>query len=377
MAMTFNRPAAQTPPLQTPVSKEPEIQPYDILQDQKDTQSALAHSPEVEALTADIDVYNLDTIITFGSHAADEVSKVSDVVLRSMSMSKDDDAAALLNSLAKIMDQFDINEIKENPSLFNKLFNNVKKQLEKLLAKYNTMGDEVDKIYVELKKYEAEIRQANKTLEQMFDANVDYFHELEKYIVAGDQGCEEIRAYIDQMNQQYQETGDQSLTFELQSLQQALDMLEQRTMDLRTVESVALQSIPLIKTQELANVNLMRKINSAFIITLPVFKQALAQAMLLKRQRIQADALSALDQRTNEMLLKNAKNTMEQAKMTTRMASGSSIRADTLETTWRTIMSGIEETQKIQESARAQRIQDTERLEAIKKEFNEKYQMKK
>lgn len=76
------------------------------------------------------------------------------------------------------------------------------------------------------------------------------------------------------------------------------------------------------------------------------------------------------------MLLKNAKNTMEQAKLTTRMASGSSIKADTLEQTWRTIMSGIEETQKIQESARAQRAQDTQRLEAIKKEFNEKYQLK-
>ena len=343
MAMSFNRPAAQTPPMQVPAAPaEPEIQPYDIIADQKETQQQLAHSPEVEALTADIDVYNLDTIITFGAHAADEVSKVSDVVLRSMNANKDDDAAAMLNALAKIMDQFDINEIKENPSFFGKLFGNLQKQLEKMLAKYNTMGDQVDKIYVQLKQYEGEIKQANRTLEQLFQANVDYFHELEKYIVAGDQGCEEIRNYIAQLQQQYEQSGDQSLTFEIQSLQQALDMLEQRTMDLRTVESVALQSIPLIKTQEMANMNLMRKINSAFIITLPVFKQALAQAMLLKRQRIQADALSALDQRTNEMLVKNAKNTMEQAKMTTRMAAGSSIKVETLEQTWRTSMSGIE-----------------------------------
>lgn len=376
MAMTFNRPV-QTPPLQAPVApKEPEIQPYDIIADQKETQAKLAHSPEVESLTADIDVYDLNTIVTFGSHSADEIAKASDVILRSMEMTQLEGSSDMLKALGKIMDQFDIEEIKENPSLFGKLFGNMRKQLEKLLAKYNTMGDEVDKIYVQLKQYEAEIKQSNSRLEQMFQANVGYFHELEKYIVAGDQGCQEIQAYIDQLNAQYAETGDQALTFEIQSLQQALDMLSQRTMDLRTAESVALQSIPMIKTMQYSNMNLVRKIDSAFIITLPVFKQALAQAMLLKRQRIQADAISALDERTNEMLLKNAKNTMEQAKLTTRLASGSSIKAETLESTWRTIMNGIEETKKIQDTARAQRVQDTQRLEAIKKEFNEKYQLK-
>ena len=44
-------------------------------------------------------------------------------------------------------------------------------------------------------------------------------------------------------------------------------MLEQRTQDLRTAENVAMQSIPMIKTMQFSNMNLVRKINSAFIIT--------------------------------------------------------------------------------------------------------------
>ena len=121
--------------------------------------------------------------------------------------------------------------------------------------------------------------------------------------------------------------------------------------------------------------NLVRKINSAFIITLPVFKQALAQAMLLKRQRIQADAMAALDEKTNELLIKNARNTVEQSKMTAMLASGSSVKIETLETTWKTIVSGIEETRQIQENARKQRITDQAKLETIKEEFNQKYHM--
>ena len=121
------------------------------------------------------------------------------------------------------------------------------------------------------------------------------------------------------------------------------------------------------------NMNLVRKINSAFIITLPVFKQALTQAIMLKRQRIQAEAMSALDAKTNEMLIRNAQNTAEQAKMTARLASGSSIKIETLEKTWQTIVSGIDETRQIQENARKQRIDDQKRLEAIKSDFNARY----
>ena len=154
------------------------------------------------------------------------------------------------------------------------------------------------KIYVQLKQYESEIKQSNRKLETMFEANVNYYHELVKYILAGEQGCQELEAYIAQRQADMEATGDQSIQFELTSLNQALMMLEQRTQDLRTAENVAMQSIPMIKTMAFSNMNLVRKINSAFIITLPVFKQALAQAIMLKRQKIQAEAISALDQKT-------------------------------------------------------------------------------
>ena len=221
-----------------------------------------------------------------------------------MNMSQLDDSSEMLNTLAKIMSKFDIEEIKDNPGLFGKLFGNMRKQLDKILDKYHTMGDEVDKIYVQLKQYESEIKQSNRKLNQMFEANVGYYHELVKYILAGEQGCRELEAYIAQRQADMEATGDNSIQFEIQSLQQSLMMLEQRTQDLRTAENVAMQSVPMIKTMEFSNMNLVRKINSAFIVTLPVFKQALAQAIMLKRQKIQAEAMSALDQKTNEMLIK-------------------------------------------------------------------------
>lgn len=355
-----------------------EIQPveqYDIVDDRNKMNQELVGSDEVDALCSQIEVDNLETIVSFGSGAAEEISKASDVVLNSMNMSQLDDSSEMLQTLSKIMSKFDIDEIKENPSLFGKLFGNVKKQLDKILAKYHTMGAEVDKIYVQLKGYEEEINQSNRKLNTMFEANVGYYHELVKYILAGEQGCRELEAYIEQRQQDMQASGDNSIQFEITTLQQALMMLEQRTQDLRMAESVAMQTIPMIKTMEFSNYNLVRKINSAFVVTLPVFKQALAQAILLKRQKLQAEAMSELDKKTNEMLIKNAQTTIDVSKNAARLASGSSIQIETLETTWKTITNGIDETQRIQEESRKKRIDDQKRLEAIKEDFNNRYHM--
>ncbi len=349
------------------------VQPYDIVADREQMNEELVDSAEIDALVSTIEVNNMDTIVTFGAEAADEISKVADVVLNSMNMKQLDESSEMLKALSTIMSKFDIDEIKDDGGILGKLFGNLKKQLDKILAKYHTMGEEVDKIYVELKGYEGEIKQANRKLDQMFDANVEYYHELVKYILAGEQACKELEAYIQQRQNDFEATGDNSIQLELASLQNSLMMLEQRTQDLRTAESVAIQSIPMIKTIEFSNMNLVRKINSAFIITLPVFKQALAQAIMLKRQKIQAESLSELDKKTNEMLIKNAKNTVEQSKMTAKMAAGSSIKVETLETTWRTIMNGIDETKAINENARKQRVDDAARLEAIKQEFLSTY----
>lgn len=362
----------------TVLEEQNEIEPvrqYDILADRQELSERLVNSQEVDDIVSTIEVYNLATIVSFGAKAAEEISKASDVVLENMSMSQLDDPSEMLGTLAKIMERFDIEEIKEDPSFFQKIFGNMRRQLDKILNKYHTMGGEIDKIYVQLKQYEEEIKESNRKLDQMFHANVDYYHELVKYILAGEQGCQELEAYIAQRRADMEATGDASIQFELQSLEQALLLLEQRTHDLRIAESVAMQSIPMIKTMEFSNMNLVRKINSAFIITLPVFKQALAQAIMLKRQRIQAEAMSALEEKTNEMLIKNARNTVEQSKMTAQLASGSPIKIETLESTWRTIVDGIGETKRIQEDARKKRSEDQLRLENIKREFNEKYHM--
>ena len=122
------------------------VQQYDIVADRQQMNKELVNSAEVDALVSKIEVNNMESIVTFGGEVADEISKASDVVLNSMNLAQLEQTSTMLKQLSSIMSKFDIDEIKDEPKGLSKWFSNAKKQLDKILAKYHTMGDEVDKI---------------------------------------------------------------------------------------------------------------------------------------------------------------------------------------------------------------------------------------
>ena len=332
----------------------------------------LRQLPEVEALTSEINVEDMNSILVFGQTASQGISKISDNLLSTMKAVKAEEAGEMIAQLTKVMDKFDIKELEDvkEPSALQKLFNKAKNSVEALFQKYESMGTEVDKIYVILKKYEMQIQNSNVNLKQMYDGNIAYYQQLEKYIVAGEMGLEELDTkLIPQFEQEAAASGDQLALANVQTLKRTREMLEQRVYDLQIAENIALQTIPMIQGIQYSNFNLTRKINSAFIITLPIFKQCLAQAVLLKRQELQAKSLKALDDKTNELLLRNAQNMATQTTAIAKMAGTSSVQMETLEKTWQTIMEGIEQTKQIEEENHRQRSENSLKLEQMKKDM--------
>lgn len=322
---------------------------------------------EVQDLTSEVEIQNPNSIVMFGQGASEQISKVSDELLNSMKAVKAEEASEMLVNLTKIMDKFDIKELdgSEKQSMLSKFMKGVGNSVAKLFQKYDTMGYEVEKVYVLLKKYENDIRESNANLKKLYDANLHYYQLLEKYIVAGELALEEIEAYIYQISMN-NSLGQEEKQMMLQKLEISKEMLCQRVYDLQIAENVAIQSAPMIQTIQISNFNLMRKINSSFIITLPIFKQCLAQAVILKRQEIQAKSIKQLDDKTNELIMRNAQNTARQSVEIAKMASGSSVSISTLEKSFETIMKGIEDTKAIQEANKVQRIENSAKLERIK-----------
>ncbi|MBD7936171.1 toxic anion resistance protein [Cytobacillus sp. Sa5YUA1] len=331
---------------------------------------ALRENKEVQQLSASIDERDQIQILEFGKEPAEEISKFSDQILGNMRTTKVEDSGELLKQLGKIMDQFDPKDFeKEKPGFFDKLFKKGEKLIEKLFGKYQTMGKEIDKIYVEISKYQNEMVEATTTLDRMYEENYQYYLSLEQYAVAGQMKSDELKATQLPQLEKKAIAGDQMASMQLDTLRNAVELLDQRVYDLEMAKMVALQTAPQIRMLQRGNTKLIGKINSAFVTTIPIFKNGLIQAMAAKRQKLVADSMSELDRRTNEMLVRNAQNISQQSTEIARLAGGPSIKIETIEQSWDIIMKGMQETKSIEEENRKLREEGTKKLEQLQDNF--------
>lgn len=320
----------------------------------------------LDALTSQLCVYDLTSIVTFGSDAAKELAQCSDAVLQSIRRGQAGDAGPLLSALAGVMEQFSKDDFTEAPqsrkSPFPFRFGKQPKPLtqDQILEKYRRIGDEVDRVYIELKKYEAEVRSLNQGMQAVYEANVRHYQSLVRYLLAGQQGLEEIRAHIEKMEDALaQNPNNAALRMDLDTVRQAAQTLERRVQDLHTAEIAAMQSIPMLQIVQDSNASLIQKIDSAFLVTLPVFKQTLGQAVARKRQMLQSQAMEALDRRTQEALGKQRVSAQAGA-------ASAEAQMEALVRVRETILAGIGEAQALQQEARARQAAGEAKLSALR-----------
>lgn len=353
-------------------------QTYDLTTVKEGYKQEILASGEVDKLTSLIDLGNTTTILEFGKEPAAEMAKVADQVLSKYNMASIQETSQLVDSLLEVMKKIDLNEIKDAKSVlatqakktfFDKFKKSAEEKLNALVGKYKTLGSDMEKICSQLSVYEQQIKDSNKDIDKMYEQAKHNYRNLTAYILAGEQAIVEIENYRDEKQAELEKTGDSELQFEVQNINQMLGLMEQRVADLRGAESIALQSIPTFKIQELTNAGLARKINSAFIVTVPAFKTALVNSVIAKQQAIQMQGLAALDEATSMLVRKNAENAVQQLKYSQQLSNSSAVKADDIEYAWNTIMNGIQQYKDMENQYREIRKDEAKRIE----EANTKY----
>lgn len=366
----------ETEPTPTPVNEvvpQPEIQPLVTTQELsqiRQRQEALKKEPQVLSLAQKIDPKNQIGVLEFGKETAKGISTFSDRMLATIKSSNLEKSTTLLNNLNKIMNRFDPTDFKEEQKggFLKRLFSKGKQQLESILSKYDTMNKEVDAVYTEIQKYEIEMKRNTVQLEQMYDENLNYFKSLSEHVAAIDIKVEELNAQVPALAARA-EQGEQMAAMELETVRRAIELLQQRGYDLEMAQQVSFQSAPQIRLMQQGNNHLIGKINSAFVTTIPIFKQGLIHAVTMQRQKLVSDSMAELDKRTNEMLLRNAENVRQNSVDIARQAGSPSIKIETIEQTWQTIMAGIEETKQIQAETVRNREEGRQRIEQLQLQY--------
>lgn len=343
----------------------------EILADPKAYKKRLRNLPEVQNLTNEIDIQDVNSVATFGQKSAEEISAISDKIFAVVKVPTNKDAAEMMVKLAKIMNKFDIKELEKIQSkpqkqgLIQKLKQKITDELEALISKYDNLGREVDSVAQLLKTYENQTKQDNVTLTEMCMANHHYYDLLEKYIVAAELGIEEIAKQRDKIANRTDLSDDQK-NMALSQLDMMSQMLGQRQYDLLQAETVARMTVPMLQNMQLTNVNLIRQINNAFVVGLPTFKQNLAQAILLKRQAIVGNATAQFQEAVAKQALQNTQYAAAQGKVIAENAMKGTFQMGDLRTMFETIKNGNKAVQDIMERQAAENKENAKELERMK-----------
>lgn len=268
----------------------------------------------IDRLMSEIDLSDSNSIIFFGSKAQQELTSISDNMLEGVRNKDLGSAGASLSQMVSVLRGFEVEDFDPNNRpgflvrLFRKLFGGVT-PVAKFIQQYEGVRRQVDAVTDDLEKHKTLLLRDIKSLDKLYGANLDYFHNLEAYIVAGEQKLKHIdETMIPAAEQSAANSDDVLKAQELRDVRSGRDDLERRIHDLRLTRQVAMQGLPSIRLIQENDKGLVNKINSTLVNTVPLWRQQLAQAVTIFRSAEAAKSVKAASDLTNDLLEKNAEN---------------------------------------------------------------------
>ena len=181
----------------------------------------------------------------------------------------------------------------------------------KFVQGYETVRDQIDLTTNELERHKSQLMTDIVSLDKLYEANLEYFRNLELYIQAGEKKLALLESSEIPEYEEKTKDGDMLAIQNLKDIRNFRDDLERRVQDLRLSRQVAMQSLPSIRLVQENDKSLVNKITSTLVNTVPLWKNQLAQTVTIFRSHSAATAIKDATDLSNELLEKNAQGLRE------------------------------------------------------------------
>ena len=308
-------------------------------------------------LAEQIPVGNYEAILTYGASAQGELTRFSHQMLDHVQSQDIGPVGDVLKELMDKLGEIDPDDLGDKKqSALARLFGRVSKSVQEMMTKYQKLSTQIDRIGVQLEHSKRGLVEDVKMLDNLYEQNKTYFQALNVYIAAAEIKRDELQyEIIPKMRKEAELSNDQMAFQEVNDMAQFLDRLEKRLYDLQLSRQITIQSAPQIRMIQQTNQTLAEKIQSSIMTSIPLWKNQIAIALTLNRQKKAVESQKLVTKTTNDLLLKNSEmlkvNSIETAKENERGI----IEIDTLKKTQENLIQTIEETLLIQADGRAKR----------------------
>lgn len=313
-----------------------------------------ADRKQVDAYKEKINLLDSQAVVTYGVGAQRQITNFSDNILRKV---KNKDAGSVGDTMTELMvnvQSLDIDELGGAKGFFAR-FNPVN-SVKKFMSKYETVAVQIDRIEAKLDEQRMGLLRDIGVFDTLYEKNLEYFHELELLIQAGDEKVEEARnEIIPSLKAEAEAKGDTMSAQLVKDFEDTVDRFEKKVHDLRLSRTIAMQTAPQIRLIQNNDKILVDKIQTAVLNTLPLWKNQIVISLGLQTQSEVLKMQQQINKVTNDLLLKNSEMLKQNTIETAKESEKGIVEIETLKKVNNDLIETLNETIKIHNDGRAAR----------------------
>lgn len=333
-------------------------------------------SPEqrsrVEQIRDGINLMDTQTAIVYGVGAQRDIAGFSEQILTKVRNKDSGYVGELMSDLVIKVKEVGVDELDDGFLDKIPFINNAARALKKFIQRYEKLEVQIDQIEHELEQARMAMLKDITVFDGLFEKNLEYFRDLQVYIVAGEEKLAELRDQtIPALRTEAQAKGDAMSAQVVRDFEDTVNRFEKKVHDLKLSKTIAIQTAPQIRLIQNNDKVLVDKIQTAILSTIPLWKSQIVIALGLERQKNALELQCSVTDATNELLTKNAELLRQNSVDVARESERGVVDLETLKKVNSDLITTIEETIKIQRQGREARLDAERELAGIEDQLKQ------
>ncbi|QCR32421.1 toxic anion resistance protein [Lysinibacillus sp. SGAir0095] len=315
---------------------------YSTLSEEKQSHALL--------LASKLDVSQYENILHFGSEIQHSLKNFTHNMLIRVQRNDTSPIREILHKLMEHLSKINPDDLIEKEKGFlQKLFTRSTSSIQEQMTQYNRLSKQIDRLGIQLQHSQKGLLSDLKMLNELYQLNEEYYHNLNTYIAAAEMKKKDIIAkQLPKLEQSLDSSNNPLDKQRLNDLQTSIEWLDKRLYDLQISREIAIQTAPQIRMIQQTNQMLVEKIQSSVMTTIPLWQTQISMLINMNNQRRANQTTRRLMETSEQMLHKNAKMLETTAKDTSKKKALSHHEIDLFKQTQLELINSIEETLRVQ-----------------------------
>ena len=325
----------------------------------------------VDNFVKQIDLTNNNMILQYGAGAQKKMADFSEAALENVKTKDLGEVGDMLSSVVTELKSFDA--VEEQEKGFFGFFKKNANKLDTMKNKYDKAEENVTKIVKALQNHQVVLMKDIAMLDKMYELNKTYFKELSMYILAGKKKLQEVRENdLKELVEKAERSGLPEDAQEAKDLDSFCNRFEKKLHDLELTRMISLQTAPQIRLVQGNDTQMVEKIQSTVVNTIPLWKSQMVLALGVEHSRQAAESQREVTDMTNELLKKNAQTLKMATIETAKESERGIVDIETLKQTNESLISTLDEVLKIQAEGHEKRQAAEAEMQRLEGELKNK-----